>query len=167
MQVATICVATFVCFDCCLLKQLFIDWFEDLRFSEEVVVKNISNAGWDQLPASHCGAWRRPLKSPEVKLMNLSRKEFLVIFSWKTNHVSGRFAVCPTPLPSWRLGQGILWFPMWLAPFFFLLWGGQGIWMWLAPFFRLDHKFDLMYAKRAFVHWLTFNTDLRCQSINC
>lgn len=22
---------------------------------------------------------------------------------------------------------------------------------------RLDHKFDLMYAKRAFVHWLVFS----------
>ena len=46
------------------LKQLFVDWFQDLRLFEEF--ESISNAGWDQLPASHCGAWRGPLKSPEV-----------------------------------------------------------------------------------------------------
>jgi hypothetical protein len=27
------------------------------------------------------------------------------------------------------------------------------LWLYLQVFSRLDHKFDLMYAKRAFVHW--------------
>jgi hypothetical protein len=29
-------------------------------------------------------------------------------------------------------------------------------------FSRLDHKFDLMYAKRAFVHWYAALTDWGC-----
>lgn len=49
------------------------------------------------------------------------------------------FVCCPTPLPLLRLGQGA--FRVSCSGYYYHL------------VFRLDHKFDLMYAKRAFVHW--------------
>ena len=64
-------------------------------------------------------------------------------------------ACFPTPPPLLRLGQGSSRF-LWkniklnnLNPYFV-------VYSWYACIpliFRLDHKFDLMYAKRAFVHW--------------
>ena len=57
----------------------------------------------------------------------------------RRNSVAGRSAVSPIQQPSWRLGQGVDSENCHLYPIF--------------SHFRLDHKFDLMYAKRAFVHW--------------
>ena len=55
------------------------------------------------------------------------------------NSVPGRFAVSPIQRPSWRPGQGVDF--------------GSCHFFSIFSYFRLDHKFDLMYAKRAFVHW--------------
>ena len=57
--------------------------------------------------------------------------------------VPGPFAVSPIQQPSWKLGQGVDFLEV-LNLITFL-------------HFRLDHKFDLMYAKRAFVHWWAGN----------
>ena len=70
---------------------------------------------------------------------------------WKVNktYFPGQSVVSPTQQPSWRPGQGM----------------DNIHWIWELLFpsdpllfhFRLDHKFDLMYAKRAFVHWWAAN----------
>ena len=87
-----------ICYNYCSLQQLFSDSLKKLLLK-------IINLGWDQLPASNCGAWRGSLKSPEVFWRKVERgfiKNYLVNFK-----LSGQSAVSPTQRLSWRLGLGM------------------------------------------------------------
>ena len=77
---------------------------------------------------------------------------------------SGLFVVLPTPQLSWRPGPGTIFptpfnllmekiDPFWKDLFFSLKYKTIPFFVLIILFTRLDHKFDLMYAKRAFVHW--------------
>nr|CAD7416473.1 unnamed protein product [Timema poppensis] len=111
--------------------------------------------GWYKLPATNSSAWWRPGKGPEGCLHALQHD---------TEYIVGINYQPPTAVPGGDLATvqravGINYQPPTAVPGGDLAKVQRAVCMLsnttaiAEAWARLDHKFDLMYAKRAFVHW--------------